>query len=719
MKDCRQWQKDLFSDAYRNDWNPSVTDDVMAFSNRMRNLIDTRFKEIILRLLEFELLLSREEEICKAYRETYEWIFDGEALTEKGAADFTAWLGAEEGANIYWITGKAGSGKSTLMKFIFQDPRTEDMFQKGHWGAEFQVSMAAFFFWSPGSHTQKSREGLLRTLLYQVLKTDPNMIPRVFEQKYMEYGRYPTKHTNHWDWTWAELKRAFEIMVSDASRRYVFFVDGLDELNGTDQTSTIKETEEVLHLLLQAGKLPHVKICASSRPWLIFEDAFENGPSLTMECLNRDDILRYVTGEFENNAHFGKLKERQPDFAAQLMNNIVEKSSAVFFWVYLVVHSLLRGLINSDRISDLQRRLDELPSELEALFERIMGNLEPFYYTHACQLFQIFEAYNKFIPKKVRQRQVLPMTLLALYFADDDNPTAAFDAEVVALSMEQANDKEEDMRRRLNSRCQGLLEATENTSEENTAAPKVRYLSHRAQYGSIVRYLHRTARDYILEPRIWSNIKRATGPSFDPFLSVAHSALLQLKTLDMEKVNVHQLLTFIARCCFSIGHIESKDLSFTSKYLDEVDRTANILIYAPLANGRPWLSVRLGMNSAQNWIRLYTAYPITSLLDFAIGAPPDFEGTGPSGSEENIMLHDVLSEYAVFKIQDMAPLDKEAAVYWLNKCNRAEIRAALQTASPRLDRAALQAASQPPPKKSRLSYSWFSRKFKTHLLKQR
>lgn len=36
--------------------------------------------------------------------------------------DFVAWL--EEGDGLYWIAGKAGSGKSTLMKYIASHPST-------------------------------------------------------------------------------------------------------------------------------------------------------------------------------------------------------------------------------------------------------------------------------------------------------------------------------------------------------------------------------------------------------------------------------------------------------------------------------------------------------------------------------------------------------------------------------------------------------------------
>ncbi|KAK9778635.1 putative NACHT domain-containing protein [Seiridium cardinale] len=610
MMDCRDWQTNLLSELYRHDWNPTRPDDVDAFSARLRYLTPREilgFTGSILQRLHHGQLISREAEICPADRKTYEWIFDGVGMTERGAADYTTWLKSNNGANIYWITGKAGSGKSTLMKFIFQNPRTKQILQNGDWSKSHNITIVPFCVWNPGSQLQKSREGLLRTLLYGTLQVHKRMITRVFAKR---WAAYTSQNIGHWDWTWAELKDAFETMISEASQRLVFFVDGLDELDGAEKSSTTKETQEVLQLLIRAGRLAHVKICVSSRPWLIFEDAFESEPSLKMDCLNRGDILLYVTGEFEGKTHFAKLQEKQPALASQLMRDIVRKSAAVFFCVYLVVHSLLRGLSNSDRIFDLQRRLNELPSELEALFEKILSNLEPFYYTHACQLFQIFEGYNEVVSKTLyifEEPLDLSMSSLAMSFADDNDLTAAFTAEVKALSLKESNDREEEIRRRLNSRCQELLG-----------------LPHPIQPGSIVRYLHRTTKDFIREPRTWRKIVISTEPSFDPFILITNSALYQLKTLNMSLARPNHLMAAVVRCCFAVSNVRSKDPIFTAKYLDEVEMTERSLIQQARANGQSLVNKQPGDSTEQTWTSAFTAYQVPSLLGFAVTTPPEF-----------------------------------------------------------------------------------------------
>jgi ABC-type thiamine transport system ATPase subunit len=51
---------------------------------------------------------NREERILEAHEKTFRWIFKD--------SPFKHWLESKTGSNLFWISGKAGSGKSTLMK---------------------------------------------------------------------------------------------------------------------------------------------------------------------------------------------------------------------------------------------------------------------------------------------------------------------------------------------------------------------------------------------------------------------------------------------------------------------------------------------------------------------------------------------------------------------------------------------------------------------------
>ncbi|KAI4866864.1 hypothetical protein F4820DRAFT_446561 [Hypoxylon rubiginosum] len=133
----------------------------------------------------------------------------------------------------------------------------------------------------------------------------------------------------------------------------------------------------------------NLKLCIASRPWSRFEDAFEGRPRLMLHDLTQADIDHYIFSKFNANKGFVKLQQREPGYSKELQANISEKAEGVFLWVRLVAQSLLEGLTNGDRIHDLQSRLEELPRNLEDLFENILANLDPRYLEQASELFQI------------------------------------------------------------------------------------------------------------------------------------------------------------------------------------------------------------------------------------------------------------------------------------------------------------------------------------------
>ena len=67
----------------------------------------------ILRDLRFKGIDERLAGIAEAHADTFEWVF-------QSSCDFVPFL--RSGSGTYWITGKPGSGKSTLMKFLYAEP---------------------------------------------------------------------------------------------------------------------------------------------------------------------------------------------------------------------------------------------------------------------------------------------------------------------------------------------------------------------------------------------------------------------------------------------------------------------------------------------------------------------------------------------------------------------------------------------------------------------
>jgi hypothetical protein len=86
-----------------------------------------------------------------------------------------------------------------------------------------------------------------------------------------------------------------------------------------------------------------------------------------------------------------QLSKQHAKEMSLLINGVVVKARGVFLWVKLVVQSLLRGLSDYNRISDLRKRVEYLPEDLEELYDQMLGNSEPFYHEQASYLFQNFQ----------------------------------------------------------------------------------------------------------------------------------------------------------------------------------------------------------------------------------------------------------------------------------------------------------------------------------------
>jgi hypothetical protein len=89
-----------------------------------------------LKALAFNRTKSRVEGVVVAHQETFRWIFSDKSSGTRSNSDnstsehklspgelFIKWLSSGEG--LFHISGKLGSGKSTLMKFLCSHPRTE------------------------------------------------------------------------------------------------------------------------------------------------------------------------------------------------------------------------------------------------------------------------------------------------------------------------------------------------------------------------------------------------------------------------------------------------------------------------------------------------------------------------------------------------------------------------------------------------------------------
>lgn len=464
-------------------------------------------KRFLLQLY-YSSMQARESSIAEAHEKTFRWLFDD------SSSSFKKWLQSED--QLYWITGKAGSGKSTLMRYISQPttnaevdilsenertgkPRCAEYLET--WaGTGTRVLMASFYFWAAGgSGMHTSQIGLLRSLLFQLLSASPDTIPIVAPNRWEVlslFGEDPR------DFSEKELHGMLcrTIKSIAATSKVVLFIDGLDEFDG--------ELGPLIELIHRLTKDFPIKVCVASRSWPEFEDAFDSKPSLMLEHLTFSDIKDYAMAEFQKNTSFVRLQRKK---AEKLITSIVQKASGVFLWVKLVVASLLSGLEHGDRIEDLEKRLAALPPELMDLYGKMLDQIHEDYKERALQFFHLRGACAE------------PPSLLLFSFADEKAFTnVAVHLNAEDISEEELQDRRDDVRLRVKGLCKGLLEVRTGTRNTN--------LTDTLGGDETIWYLHITVMEYVQSPEALKKFEAHITEPYDPHvrLLAAHLAVSKL-----------------------------------------------------------------------------------------------------------------------------------------------------------------------------------------------
>jgi hypothetical protein len=445
---------------------------------------------------------DRYDDIVEAHNDTFQWALqDRDGGTLSGPSLYE-WLRAGDG--VYWISGKAGSGKSTLMKFLYQDARLHDALKL--WAGNSQLITIHFYFWSAGSGLQKSQEGLFRAILYQVLEQEPSLGPVLFPEQYLpgaKWSQFPTFH---------DLQRALSRFRRSigSSQRVAMLIDGLDEL---DDAMNFTMTE-LAEKFLEMTRSPKIKALLSSRPLAPFEFTFRQQPKLRLHNLTHKDITTYVNDKLDAHPRIAVLSKDRHEGVKALIKDIVGSAAGVFLWVQLVVRSLLEGLQNYDRLEDLERRLKELPRDLEDLFRHMLRHIPAEYKAESSQIFQIVRSHGEAFYDRPN------LSALALYLTGTDDLTV-LNTPVAERSEAELQQCQEEISGILRSRCVGLLEL-ERSSHVYGQYTKVSTLR--------VSYIHKSVADFLAREDVWSDISRhADEEHFNANIALLRSAVLQVK----------------------------------------------------------------------------------------------------------------------------------------------------------------------------------------------
>jgi len=305
--------------------------------------------------------------------------------------------------------------------------------------------LAAHFFNARGDESEKTRFGMLRSLVLQLLKDHS-----IYERFIPYYRSKCQRHRpGEWEWRESELK---DFLLAEITRHQpkplIFLIDALDECREQHVRDVVKFLEElsiravhaktILHVCLSSRHYPHISIAKYQE--LVVEKREEHN----------EDISIYVR------YHLTKRDE-------EIERGVLEKASGIFMWVVLVV-SILNTAYDEGKVEAMQQKLSEVPDDLDTLFWTILNKDNPDKRETILMLQWVLFARRRLTPAELYH------ATLAGINADTLGP---WDSSKMTLY---------DIQRRITNSSRGLIEVRQGESEQ-------------------VQFIHESVNDFLLRNR--------------------------------------------------------------------------------------------------------------------------------------------------------------------------------------------------------------------------
>ncbi|KAL8880292.1 MAG: hypothetical protein Q9192_008047, partial [Flavoplaca navasiana] len=331
---------------------------IEQLNEQRRQQHDQQQHDQFLRSLWFEEIYTRMNDIADSHSQTLHWIFEDDATRPWDS--FCNWLQGND--RLYWINGKPGSGKSTLMKFLANNPRTRDLLAQ--WSFGKSPLIVRFYFWLSGSELQRSFKGLLCSIIHQLVYEDKQLVTKLLHRN---TGLLSKRNTG--DWSKQELQKILTQTINLLDHPLCIFLDGLDEFDQQD------DIDQLLNLVEASFESAMIKFCISSRPENYITKRLSVYKQLRLQDLTAHDIDVFIRTKLETTRTQCPPTSIDEEYLERIIKTIAKKADGVFLWVYYALSSLVRGIRNEDDFGVLLERIEELPNGMHQLYLQMWSRL--------------------------------------------------------------------------------------------------------------------------------------------------------------------------------------------------------------------------------------------------------------------------------------------------------------------------------------------------------
>jgi hypothetical protein len=404
---------------------------------------------------------------------------DDDDLRRPETGVFVDWL--QDDRSLFWIRGKPGSGKSTLMNYILRNIQlgTEASTCLSQWTGGQPFHILHFWFFRPSaSSIANSFEGLLRSLCYQLLMADSQLCDDLLGRDcqwtpvaVMDFINGSSHRSLHW--THADLRTLFFGMLTRSKQKVFMLLDGLDEVTQNRDT--------LLNLVLSVAHVSTTtKICCSSRPESPFRNALKSYSSLSLQEFNHRDIERYCKDQLEETR------------VAALARDISWKAEGVFLWAALVVSDLKAGVDQGDSDEALDLRLQDCPTEMNDLLAHLVERQDKFYRKYP-------RPYLRLVSTATKRDWYI--SLLELHLAGQADAQTRLESCLLSNigweTLHASLPSLDGFRRNLTAHCANLVECY--AQDRRTDSLSSSYTNFAEADRIAVRFIHRSVQDFLAD----------------------------------------------------------------------------------------------------------------------------------------------------------------------------------------------------------------------------
>lgn len=274
----------------------------------------------------------------------------------------------EQSGGAFFLRGKPGSGKSTLMKYLTEGrgrPKVDHKLR--NWAGQKKLVCVSTMFLLHGTPLQRSLEGFYRTFLFELFCQRPKYMDVLFPKRSTR-GFSDDLHSSFRLQTLQEAWERFLSIKDHGSLKICAFIDGLDELEGNSA-----DRLKFARTLKEWAVSDDIKLICSGRPNAEFNIVFDQAQRrLDLQDLTRADVRKILMRRFEEVRHLSDLTQENIE---KLVKNISYQSEGVILWAVLVGKNLEEDMIHGKAFSSMERTIRALPRGIEDLYEMLWQDL--------------------------------------------------------------------------------------------------------------------------------------------------------------------------------------------------------------------------------------------------------------------------------------------------------------------------------------------------------